>query len=47
MIRWLIDVALRNRFLIIAGFLLVTGLGYCGRCGPSRLTPSPTCRTTR
>src|SRR5215475_8297764 len=28
MIHWLIDAALRNRFLIIAGFLLVAGWGY-------------------
>src|ERR671931_973694 len=28
MIHWLIDVSLRNRFLIIAGFLLVAGWGY-------------------
>src|SRR2546430_11243682 len=28
MINWLIDVSLRNRFLIIAGFLLVGGWGY-------------------
>jgi Cu(I)/Ag(I) efflux system membrane protein CusA/SilA len=28
MINWLIDAALRNRFLIIAGFLLVAGWGY-------------------
>src|SRR5947208_220414 len=28
MIHWLIDVSLRNRFLIIAGFLLVGGWGY-------------------
>src|SRR5215471_4886028 len=28
MIQWLIDAALRNRFLIIAGFLLVAGWGY-------------------
>ena len=28
MIHWLIDAALRNRFLIVAGFLLVAGWGY-------------------
>src|ERR687887_2778544 len=28
MINWLIDVSLRNRFLIIAGFLLLGGWGY-------------------
>src|SRR5437879_13574784 len=28
MIHWLIDASLRNRFLIIAGFLLVGGWGY-------------------
>src|SRR5262245_44909368 len=28
MIHWLIDAALRNRFLIIAGFVLVAGWGY-------------------
>ena len=28
MIYWLIDAALRNRFLIVAGFLLVAGWGY-------------------
>ena len=28
MIHWLIDAALRNRFLVIAGFLLVAGWGY-------------------
>jgi Cu(I)/Ag(I) efflux system membrane protein CusA/SilA len=28
MINWLIDAALRNRFLIIAGFVLVAGWGY-------------------
>jgi Cu(I)/Ag(I) efflux system membrane protein CusA/SilA len=28
MIHWLVDAALRNRFLIIAGFLLVAGWGY-------------------
>src|SRR5881409_572535 len=28
MIHWLIDVSLRNRFLIIAGFLLLGGWGY-------------------
>jgi len=28
MIHWLIDAALRNRFLIIAGFLLIAGWGY-------------------
>jgi Cu(I)/Ag(I) efflux system membrane protein CusA/SilA len=28
MINWLIDAALRNRFLIVAGFLLVAGWGY-------------------
>src|SRR5262245_44222569 len=28
MIHWLIDAALRNRFLIIVGFLLVAGWGY-------------------
>src|SRR5712692_8147747 len=28
MINWLIDVSLRNRFLIIAGFLLIGGWGY-------------------
>src|SRR5437667_6389315 len=28
MINWLIDVSLRNRFLVIAGFLLVGGWGY-------------------
>src|SRR5262245_15936746 len=28
MIHWLIDTALRNRFLVIAGFLLVAGWGY-------------------
>src|SRR5262245_28799458 len=28
MIHWLIDAALRNRFLIIAGFLLAAGWGY-------------------
>src|SRR5207247_1765531 len=28
MIHWLIDAALRNRFLVIAGFLLIGGWGY-------------------
>jgi copper/silver efflux system protein len=28
MIHWLIDAALRNRFLVVAGFLLVAGWGY-------------------
>jgi Cu(I)/Ag(I) efflux system membrane protein CusA/SilA len=28
MIQWLIDVSLRNRFLVIAGFLLLGGWGY-------------------
>src|SRR2546427_11624175 len=28
MIHWLIDAALRNRFLVIMGFLLVGGWGY-------------------
>src|SRR5215216_4102875 len=28
MIQWLIDISLRNRFLVIAGFLLVAGWGY-------------------
>jgi len=28
MVHWLIDAALRNRFLIVAGFLLVAGWGY-------------------
>src|SRR5262245_46356006 len=28
MIHWLIDAALRNRFLIVAGFILVAGWGY-------------------
>ena len=28
MINWLIDAALRNRFLVIAGFVLVAGWGY-------------------
>src|SRR5262245_4102398 len=28
MIHWLIDAALRNRFLIVAGFVLVAGWGY-------------------
>src|SRR5437667_4929169 len=28
MIQWLIDVSLRNRFLVIAGFLLIAGWGY-------------------
>ena len=28
MINWLIDAALRNRFLVIAGFLLLAGWGY-------------------
>ena len=28
MIQWLIDISLRNRFLVIAGFLLLGGWGY-------------------
>ena len=28
MIHWLIESSLRNRFLVIAGFLLVGGWGY-------------------
>ena len=28
MINWLIDVSLRNRFLVIAFFILVAGWGY-------------------
>ena len=28
MIHWLIDVSLRNRFLVMAGFILLGGWGY-------------------